>query len=549
MINESLPQIAASSRRRTNYQNSHRLLALGGVLVLELLLVAFIYQFLRDVSCQDFSNQRACDAVRNGLGRAFAIIALLALYIPARRGVFAFLWKAGPAGPLLPPRALATMGVGLGVILLPLLAPASAFREMLVPLALVWTLGLGLSVAGVLRAAGRWTDWLQAVRAGGAGLALLLAVALAAPELTDVLNGAWGWPPLTDLTFSTTAQLMSLLPGELTVERSDFVLGLDDFLVRVGEPCSGLQGFALILLMLTGYLTLYRERLRMPHALLLLPIGLVASFALNVVRIALLIWLGARVSPDLAMNGFHSHAGWLLFTLLSFALIGLSLAVPQFRREGRAVPAARPAGLPLRLDRIAALLVPLMVFLLTGLVTSTFFAVPDLAYPWRMLAMAGVLLFFLPVWRQVEWTMSAGPVLAGLAVGVVWIAFDRPGGDAALDAGLAALPPVGLALWIMARVLGTVLLVPLIEEAAFRAYLVGELPPARDRRWTLVAAAASALLFSTLHSNTGLAFLAGLIFAAVFLWRRRLADAFWAHAAANLVVVGAAIASGDWGAI
>lgn len=548
MIDQAPSSSALPPLTRRSYRNWHRLLALSAILVAELLFVAFVYQFLRDISCPDFSQQRVCDGVRNGMGRAFAIIALLILYIPARRRVFSFLWEAAPAGPLLPPRALVTVAAGLGVIMLPLLAPSDRFGDLILPFALVWAVGLGISVAGVLGAAGTGSEWLAALRRGGPELALLLGIGLITPELTGILNGAWGWPLLTDVTFSAAARLLALLPGELTVDRSQFVLGLDDFVVRVGEPCSGLQGFALILLMLTGYLTLYRERLRMPQALLLLPIGLVASFALNVVRIALLIWLGARVSPTLAENGFHSHAGWLLFTLLSFSLIGLSLTVPQFRREPLSAQTAGAARMPLREDRVAALLVPLIVFLLTGLVASTFFEVPDLAYPWRMLAMAATLLFFLPVWRKVAWGTDALPVLAGLAVGLAWIILDRRGNDPALAAGLAALPPLALTLWIIARVLGTVLLVPLIEEAAFRAYLIGELAP-RDRRWAWAVAVIAALLFSTLHSNTALAFAAGLTFAWAFLRRGRLADAFWAHATANLVVAAAAMATGDWGAI
>lgn len=543
--NTILPSGRVTSGAR-RYRNWQRLLPFAAILFLELIVVVVAYQFLREIACSDFDRPGLCDAIRNGIGRALAVLALLVLYVPARRRAFAFLWEAGPTGALLPVRPLALMAAGLVVILLPLLIPNRQFVGLLLPFALLWAAGLALSVAGVLSAAGRPAQWLGALSVSGAELALLLGIALIAPELTGILNGAWGWPLLTDVTFTSVVRLLSLLPGELTVDRSDFVLGLDDFVVRVGEPCSGLQGFALILLMLTGYLMLYRDRLRMPHALLLLPVGLAASFLLNILRIAMLIWLGARVSPELAMDGFHSHAGWLLFTLLSFALIGLSLTVPQFRRHPAS--GARVGGVPLRRDRIAAMLVPLMMFLLSGLAVSTFVEVPDLAYAWRMAAMGAALLFFLPVWREMPWGTDAPSVLAGLAIGVVWAALDRPGGDPALTAGLAALPPLGLALWISARVAGTVLLVPLIEEAAFRGYLVGELA-GRDRRWQAAAALLSALLFSTLHSNPALAFVAGIVFAGVFLRRCRLADAFWAHAAANLVVVAAAAASGDWGAI
>src|SRR5699024_6340126 len=114
---------------------------------------------------------------------------------------------------------------------------------------------------------------------------------------------------------------------------TEMVIGFDEFLVRVGEPCSGLQGFALITLVMLGFIALERGRLRLPLALFLIPIGLLASFALNIVRIAVLIWIGARISPDLAVNAFHSYAGWLLFTLLSLGLVGGAYLTPALWRN------------------------------------------------------------------------------------------------------------------------------------------------------------------------------------------------------------------------
>jgi CAAX protease family protein len=60
----------------------------------------------------------------------------------------------------------------------------------------------------------------------------------------------------------------------------------------------------------------------------LLPISLVLSWLLNVVRIAALFTIGVRGNPELAMKGFHSHAGWLMFSILAFTIIGVSTAIP-----------------------------------------------------------------------------------------------------------------------------------------------------------------------------------------------------------------------------
>ena len=40
-------------------------------------------------------------------------------------------------------------------------------------------------------------------------------------------------------------------------------------------------------------------------------------------RIALLIAVGVNISPEIALSGFHSKAGWLFFCGIALALIAL----------------------------------------------------------------------------------------------------------------------------------------------------------------------------------------------------------------------------------
>ena len=88
------------------------------------------------------------------------------------------------------------------------------------------------------------------------------------------------------------------------------------------------------------------------------------------------------------------------------------------------------------------------------------------------------------------------------------------------------------------------LLVPLVEEAFFRGYVLARLDGPGWRR--AAAILVSAALFALLHDRWLAAFLSGIVFSLVMLRRGRLGDAVAAHAAANLVLAARAVARGDW---
>ena len=89
-------------------------------------------------------------------------------------------------------------------------------------------------------------------------------------------------------------------------------IGSGDFMISVAPVCS--EGIALVTIFVSLYLRLFRAELRFPHALLPYPLGIAASACLNVVRIGALLVLEIEGQPDLAVEGFHSHAGGVMFT-------------------------------------------------------------------------------------------------------------------------------------------------------------------------------------------------------------------------------------------
>jgi CAAX prenyl protease-like protein len=98
------------------------------------------------------------------------------------------------------------------------------------------------------------------------------------------------------------------------------------------------------------------------------------------------------------------------------------------------------------------------------------------------------------------------------------------------------------ALWVFGRVVGYGLLTPLIEEMAFRSYLMRRLTSRDFERvpytacsWT--ALLASSLLFGALHDSWPRAVLVGLVYGLVLRQRGRLSDAVIAHATTNLLLL------------
>lgn len=475
----------------------------------ELLAIALVFQFGVDFDCRAAGAYPACMAVRNSLGRGIALLAAVAL-VPALRG---FLHSLPPRPRPMPWPLLQLAGVGL--ILAPALAPASQdFARTFHASLPLWAAGAALASIATLLWLAPPAHWAGLLRP--ACLAPV-AAALAAPELLGLADRLWRGAALPDLTFAVVAR--GLAPfGAVEVYPAERLVQLDDFAVEVAGPCSGMEGVALITALLAAHLWIERRHLRWPQALALVPLAIAASLGLNALRIGALVLIGARVSPALAVDGFHSHAGWLAFTLLAFALIGLA-RLPVLRAGPRTEPAD---------DDSAALILPFVATMLATLALDTFAPDPSAWYPLRAAVMLAALLPFAATWVRLG-RPDATSVVAGLAVGVGWLA-TAPAMEA------AATP------WLAVRLAGAVLLAPIVEEAFFRGYLQPRLVRAGLPRPVAVLVAAG--LFGLLHGRWLAGSLAGAAFGLAALRRDRLADAIAAHAAANATLAAWALATG-----
>lgn len=519
----------------------------AGLICLELVALSVIYKNLLHFECSSTGFFEFCLSVSDTPIRAIAAFGVMAIFFMARpeatkallqnrRGTLSIGW-------------LIVHLVGLAVILTPLAylnndISTVGFSAMLG----VWGIGAALASMGAIFTLFDVEAIKELFRKAGGILIVALLAAIAAPELTQLLQYAWKWQVVTDMTFNAVTSVLAMGGIELQTTPDIKAIGIGEFIVRVGDSCSGLEGVALITIFVTLYLALFRDSLNMKRALLLYPIGIVTSLALNVVRIAVLILIGAYYSPELAINGFHSHAGWFFFMVLSLSLAIVANSIGWFRKEGSVQAVGiREKALPFAADPNVALILPFIVFMLSILISDTISETPALLYPMRFLAMLVVLFYCRRFIMQIDWKIDPIAVGAGVLIAGLWLlAGDNTAPD--WQQTLYALPAPLFALWVVTRIIGTTVLVPVIEELFFRGYVLGRFLQ-QGPVMLFVGIALSTGLFAALHGKWLLAIVAGIVFAALYMRRERLADPIIAHAVANGLIALAAVFGKNWALI
>lgn len=521
--------VATSQGRRGS---SRRRAVLLCAALAEVLLLAGLYQFAYPLDCAQSASPRLC-TFSAGLGlKIVAILTLLALFLPD-------LAAAAPRARPGTGTALAH-AAGLALLILPALGPS--WTRAFPTAALFWTLGGALALAGFALAIASPAAWRGRFGRAPGRIATLVAAGFLLPGLVEALDVIWRIGALSHFTFQGVALLLSWTNADLFLDEANRVIGAGGFAVMIADGCSGIQGVALLLALLGAYLALDRRALRFPAVLVLIPIGVAASLVLNIARIAALIEIGARGAPDLAVNGFHSNAGWLIFTLLSLSLISIARAAPIFRAPHPRPP--RPAP-PLFSDPVAARILPFAVAMSASLILTTFAPLPGLFAPAATLATGAALALFLPAYRALDWRPGLIAPLVGLAIGLVWIATRPAPGpeDLALAERLGRLSPENQLLWTVLRVAGAVAVAPLVEELFFRDYLL-RLGQGRVARLAMLVV--STALFALAHDRAVAALFAGLAFGLIALRASRPGPAVAAHASANATLALWALATGDW---
>lgn len=350
-------------------------------------------------------------------------------------------------------------------------------------------------------------------------------------------------------TFLASWAVLRLLDPSAHVDHARYLIGIQDFTIEISTDCSGYEGIGLVWVFLGAFLWAFRRQLRFPRVLLLLPAATAAVWVANVLRIAALVLIGAHASPAVAVGGFHSFSGLLLFCAVALATAAVAYRSPYFSKAAATAvdhPSHAATASP------APWIVPLMVMIATSLVTGLLSAAGlDPLYVVRVVTTAIALWCFRRAYPPL---VDRGVPVAALAVGALvflaWLGLTlrAPGVPIA-----PPFPPHSAAgiRWLFWRALGSVVIAPIAEELAFRGYLARRAMaadftavPLRHLSWPAIAL--SAVLFGALHAHFVAGCVAGLAYGWLARTRGRLSDAIAAHAATNALLVAYAVSRSAW---
>lgn len=431
-------------------------------------------------------------------------------------------------------------------LVLPLVALSSLLygnHALELPFLAVVVLWSGFALAAVIAlclAFAPWPAWRNACRALGTVWTYALGAALLAASAMEWSQRLWA--PTASVTFALVQALLAPVLPTLRTDPVNLILYTPDFAIQVSDICSGLEGVGLMLAFCGAWLVYCRREFVYPRALVLIPAGLLLIFALNVLRIATLMVIGNAGLTEVAVYGFHSQAGWIAFNC---AACGVAIASRRSAWLQRAPPGRREV----RADNAtAAYVLPLLVVLGGRMMVL---AVSGPSGPWYVLptfAAAIVLWHYRQVLATLAWGCSWRGVAAGVAVFILWMwaaRWLRP------PEPMHPVPDAQVqqwdALWVLGRSLTSILIVPAVEELAYRGYFLRRLV-ARDFTgvrfqavglWPLVA---SAVAFGATHGAMWpAAIAAGTVYGVLVIRSGRIGEAVCAHATTNACIAAAVL--------
>ncbi len=392
--------------------------------------------------------------------------------------------------------------------------------------------------------------WFKAEKGRLLAAALITLVVWKLAKWSQSIWGQLEGDGLAGATFQVVEALLRLVSSDRVYsDVAERTMGIGTFSVYIAPECSGYEGVGLVCAALGLYLGLYRRDYRFPQVLVLFPLGAALVWLLNCIRIAALVLIGNYWSEDIAVGGFHSQAGWISFIVTAVLLLWYANNAAWLLKKPVTKSEKTSINLPI------ATLVPLVGLLASTLLTSAFVSDFNYAYPVRVVVVAAAIYYvwpqlrlYLPGYRP-SWQAGAGAIL----VTVLWVVFhgNNAEANAAFDAGLASMTPFWAGVWLLMRVIGAVITVPVAEELAFRGYMLcklsgvevsikGRLP------FVWVAVVVSSLAFGALHGAWIAGTLAGLVYAWVRYRSQHIVDAIFAHGATNALIAIYAVITGNW---
>lgn len=99
------------------------------------------------------------------------------------------------------------------------------------------------------------------------------------------------------------------------VKVKGILLTVDNFTIGIGAPCSGIDSIMLFFILYSLIFVMDYKKIKLLPFIITFILGLLGTFIVNNLRILILVLVGLKISPKLAVGLFHTHAGWIFFII------------------------------------------------------------------------------------------------------------------------------------------------------------------------------------------------------------------------------------------
>ena len=378
-------------------------------------------------------------------------------------------------------------------------------------------------------------------------ISIAIAIGLKSDFLLLDLEIFW-----SKILLNPTMELASLLARAIGLSIESFpnsgngspIFGTSRFHVEISEACSGYEGLTISTILLAAYCLMERYSLELKKSLWIIPLAGFGMFTLNSLRIAILIAIGDQYSPDLAMNGFHSVAGWFnLLIVLSLSLLILNNSF--FFKKANIKEAIANDKTPL--------LYPLMSIIFISLIIKIFTPNFNWLYPIPILVATVVIIYLRKYLIRIIQPPSWISVVTGIFAFLLWVIIIPVNMEDSNNfySNISSVSFFIAFIWIIFRVIGAAIIIPISEELVFRGFIQSELTKIIDNSIlkkisTPLSLIITSILFGILHSEIIAGISAGMLFGISYLYRRKIIDAIVSHSTANLLLSLFVIYTGQW---
>lgn len=360
-------------------------------------------------------------------------------------------------------------------------------------------------------------------------------------------NNGIVWP-IKWSTFELINALISSLYSDYIYDIETLLIGTERFSVILRFGCSGIQGITLfittaIILYLLEIKNLNISKLRLSIYLVL---GVIFSFIGNVFRISALIALGTHGHEKWALGSFHSYTGIVLFLIL---MITFFIIINHFHSKSPYILTLKPF---LFENSASPFLIPFVCLLIGSLFLKILTPSWDWWYPLKVCVLFCILLLYIDKYKKImSIKFSVYPILLGLIISILWVTIPYQNSNGSQVNDFMDTTTSLKIIWLIFKILGSALIIPVIEELAFRGFFLRflinrDFNHVKIGTYSFISFAISSIVFGILHHHLWAGIISGCLFNLITYYRRNLFDSILCHSVANLSLSFLIIYYGRW---